>query len=359
SPNYWRSSRLSPLRGKARLSLHQRNSVQQALMSQESLSRRGRDAAAAASLLSRPFIATAEMRGGKTGSATVSLNNTMEGTAAEGFLFDAFCAFRQSPNGSFELSPTPREGGPPVWSLRKGTVVAETWAAISFSLRSLMEALLAGANEVARAQWLLQLLGGSLSREGVSVMEDAFTDYSQTCTGEEGLLLAARLVLCRFASVGRGLVQRIMSWTTQVQEKWNSINPNEFMKPDLHKCIERLLLPLRRCIHLLERSCSLAGKRPSTIDSNLTGTNVNTVTRATTLMDHLIVRMSALQDSNTMDIYRFYMVLLIYCGWPYVLLMTSAIFGFVTDIDADAWRSNIPTHLSAVIFSHSSWRSRQ
>ncbi|PWV12745.1 hypothetical protein C3747_48g34 [Trypanosoma cruzi] len=351
SPNYWRSSRLSPLRGKARLSLHQRNSVQQALMSQESLSRRGRDAAAAASLLSRPFIATAEMREGMTGSATVSLNNTMEGTAAEGFLFDAFCAFRQSPNGSFELSPTPREGGPPVWSLRKGIVVAETWATISFSLRSLMEALLAGANEVARAQWLLQLLGGSLSQEGVSVMEDAFTDYSQTCTGEEGLLLAARLVLCRFASVGRGLVQRIMSWTTQVQEKWNSINPNEFMKPDLHKCIERLLLPLRRCIHLLERSCSLAGKRPSTIDSNLTGTNVNTVTRATTLMDHLIVRMSALQDSNTMDIYRFYMVLLIYCGWPYVLLMTSAIFGFVTDIDADAWRSNIP-RIFRLSFSH-------
>ncbi|EKG05453.1 hypothetical protein TCSYLVIO_003470 [Trypanosoma cruzi] len=351
SPNYWRSSRLSPLRGKARLSLHQRNSVQQALMSQESLSRRGRDAAAAASLLSRPFIATAEMREGMTGSATVSLNNTMEGTAAEGFLFDAFCAFRQSPNGSFELSPTPREGGPPVWSLRKGIVVAETWAAISFSLRSLMEALLAGANEVARAQWLLQLLGGSLSREGVSVMEDAFTDYSQTCTGEEGLLLAARLVLCRFASVGRGLVQRIMSWTTQVQEKWNSINPNEFMKPDLHKCIERLLLPLRRCIHLLERSCSLAGERHSTIGSNLTGTNVNTVTRATTLMDYLIVRMSALQDSNTMDIYRFYMVLLIYCGWPYVLLMTSAIFGFVTDIDADAWRSNIP-RIFRLSFSH-------
>ncbi|PWV14236.1 hypothetical protein C3747_37g2 [Trypanosoma cruzi] len=68
-------------------------------------------------------------------------------------------------------------------------------------------------------------------------------------------------------------------------------------------------------------------------------------------MDHLIVRMSALQDSNTMDIYRFYMVLLIYCGWPYVLLMTSAIFGFVTDIDADAWRSNIP-RIFRLSFSH-------
>ncbi|PWV14235.1 hypothetical protein C3747_37g1 [Trypanosoma cruzi] len=189
SPNYWRSSRLSPLRGKARLSLHQRNSVQQALMSQESLSRRGRDAAAAASLLSRPFIATAEMRGGKTGSATVSLNNTMEGRPLR---VSCLMPFVHSASPLMEVSsclPLPEREGRRCGRCERELSLQRHGRQSLFSLRSLMEALLAGANEVARAQWLLQLLGGSLSREGVSVMEDAFTDYSQTCTGKRAYSL--------------------------------------------------------------------------------------------------------------------------------------------------------------------------
>ncbi|ESL10949.1 hypothetical protein TRSC58_01310 [Trypanosoma rangeli SC58] len=350
SSNYWRSSRLSPLRGKARLSLRQRSSVQHALMSQKAASRRGRSAAAVASVFARPLSATVDMNDGTTEGATGTLANVMQENTAEYLFFDALCAFRQSPNESFEVTLAHQGGGPPVWSLRKGIAAAERWETISFCLRSLIEALLVGANDVARAQWLLQLLGASLSRENAGVMADAFIDYAQTCTGEEGLLLAAHLVLCRFASVVRRLVQRITSWAMQMQEKCAAPNPQEFLRPILHKSIEKALLPLRRCIHLLERSCSLTNGRPP-IGGSGVKTEANTVTRASALMDHLIVCMSALQDSNTMDLYRFYMVLLIYCSWPYVLLMTSAIFGFVTDVDADAWRSNVP-RIFRLSFSH-------
>ncbi|RNF12534.1 hypothetical protein TraAM80_00250 [Trypanosoma rangeli] len=350
SPNYWRSSRLSPLRGKARLSLRQRSSVQHALMSQKAASRRGRDAAEVASVFARPLSATVDMNDGTTEGATGTLANIMQENTAECLFFDALCAFRQSPNESFEVTLAHQGGGPPVWSLRKGITAAETWETISFCLRSLIEALLVGANDVARAQWLLQLLGVSLSRENAGVMADAFIDYAQTCTGEEGLLLAAHLVLCRFASVVRRLMQRITSWAIQMQEKCAAANLQKFLRPILHKSIEKVLLPLRRCIHLLERSCSLTNGCSLTGGSGVK-TEVNTVTRASALMDHLIVCMSALQDSNTMNLYRFYMVLLIYCSWPYVLLMTSAIFGFVTDVDADAWRSNVP-RIFRLSFSH-------
>ncbi|RNF24659.1 uncharacterized protein Tco025E_02510 [Trypanosoma conorhini] len=350
SPNYWRSSRLSPLRGKARLSLRQRNSVQHALMSQQAAPRRGRDAAAAASVFAKPLSATVEVGDETTEGAAGILTNGMQESTAECLFFDALCALHQSPNGSFEVTPSQQSEGPPVWSLRKGVAAAETWEAASFCLRSLIEALLVGANDVARAQWLLELLGMSLSRENAGAMADAFTDYSQTCTGEEALRLAARLVLSRFASVVRQLMQRVTSWALQMQERCGAANLQGFLRPSLHKSIEKALLPLRRCIHLMGRSCSLTGERPPTGGSSAK-TEVNAVTRASALMDHLIVRLSALQDSNTMYLYRFYMVLLIYCSWPYVLLMTSAIFGFVTDIDADAWRSNFP-RIFRLSFSH-------
>lgn len=63
---------------------------------------------------------------------------------------------------------------------------------------------------------------------------------------------------------------------------------------------------------------------------------------ATRLLDYLIVRVSALQDASTLDLYRWYMVVLLHCAWPYVCLTTAAIFGYVHDINPLQWRRRLP-----------------
>ncbi|KPI89648.1 hypothetical protein ABL78_1229 [Leptomonas seymouri] len=72
---------------------------------------------------------------------------------------------------------------------------------------------------------------------------------------------------------------------------------------------------------------------------------------AARLLDTLIIQASAAQDTSTMDLYRFYVMLLLYTAWPYVLLCTAAVFGFVRDIDPPVWRRQLP-RLFRSSFSH-------
>ncbi|CCW66744.1 unnamed protein product [Phytomonas sp. Hart1] len=69
------------------------------------------------------------------------------------------------------------------------------------------------------------------------------------------------------------------------------------------------------------------------------------------LLDHLIIQLSALQHPSAMDLYRLYLSLLIHCSWPYVILSTSAMFGFVYGIDSQKWRQLLP-RLFRSSFSH-------
>ncbi|CCW61794.1 unnamed protein product [Phytomonas sp. EM1] len=69
------------------------------------------------------------------------------------------------------------------------------------------------------------------------------------------------------------------------------------------------------------------------------------------LLDYLIIQLSALQHPGAMDLYRLYMSLLIHCAWPYVILSTSTMFGFVHDIDSQKWRHQLP-RLFRSSFSH-------
>ncbi|CAG9571147.1 conserved hypothetical protein [Leishmania major strain Friedlin] len=72
---------------------------------------------------------------------------------------------------------------------------------------------------------------------------------------------------------------------------------------------------------------------------------------AARLLDTLIIQASAFQDTSTMDLYRLYVMTLLYTAWPYVLLCTAAIFGFVRGIDPPVWRRQLP-RLFRSSFSH-------
>ncbi|KAI5688731.1 hypothetical protein MNV84_01799, partial [Leishmania braziliensis] len=72
---------------------------------------------------------------------------------------------------------------------------------------------------------------------------------------------------------------------------------------------------------------------------------------AARLLDTLIIQASAFQDTSTMDLYRLYVMMLLYTSWPYVLLCTAAIFGFVRGIDPPVWRRQLP-RLFRSSFSH-------
>lgn len=133
--------------------------------------------------------------------------------------------------------------------------------------------------------------------------------------------------------------------------------------------VEVNVLPLRRCLVLLQdSSCftdlptpriTTAGVRKDQEGSSGGGGGGLTVVEihlqhavlAARLLDRLIIQASALQDTSTMDLYRFYVTLLLHCAWPYVLLCTAALFGFVEDIDPPQWRLLLP-RLFRSSFSH-------
>ncbi|ORC84893.1 uncharacterized protein TM35_000401600 [Trypanosoma theileri] len=353
SPNYWRAACRSPLRGKARLKLHQRNSVQHALQERRNSMRRGRDAETTAALLAKPLhVAPITLRRGDGESRTEFKENDICSTAIERIIFDVLCALRQSPNECFETSILKEKNKPPVWSRRKVVITQKLWENdVPFSVRTLVEKILTAANLVAQAHWQIKELATSLSRDDIGMSEDTFSNYGETCTGDDGLLLASSLVLSRFSAIVRLFLHNIASWALHIQEEVVSRGCTAIIQNDMLQTVEKVLLPIKRCILLMEDACSITHEQQQTNNSNSETNNLDTVTRATGLIDYLIVRMSVMQDSNTMDLYRFYMVLLIYCSWPYVLLMTSAIFGFVTDIDANTWRSKIP-RIFRLSFSH-------
>jgi hypothetical protein len=98
-------------------------------------------------------------------------------------------------------------------------------------------------------------------------------------------------------------------------------------------------IPLQRCRVLVEESGCFDGlaESPSEMESA-----TPFAVLAARLLDTLIIQASAAQDTSTMDLYRFYVMLLLYTAWPYVLLCTAAIFGFVRGIDPPVWRRQLP-----------------
>nr|CCC94932.1 conserved hypothetical protein [Trypanosoma congolense IL3000] len=364
-----RSTRCSPLSGKARLKLYQRDSVQKLMRDQERVTRRGHDAELTVSVLSRPLVVASESQGTAHAPQLLhaSLTSCAKGsshlpTSEESLIFDALCTLYQSPNGNF-VSSYDREGvsssnGPVTWLLKRSVALTEAWKGISFSAQALIGAILVGSNDVARANWQLDVLCKSLSKEDISLMDDAFNDYSVISTGDEALPLASHLVLHRVRGIVRGIIHNISKFAMQLQEEEqkqltrgnvSTFTPQNRVR--IQQDIDQILLPLRRCIHIMEHGCRLVEGVEGEGNPEDAEDEIDSIARASGLMDYLIVRMSALQDSSTMDLYRFYMVFLVYCSWPYVQLMTSAIFGFVTNIDAEVWRSRIP-RIFRLSFSH-------
>ncbi|SCU69483.1 uncharacterized protein TEOVI_000104900 [Trypanosoma equiperdum] len=364
SGNYWRSTRRSPLRGKARLRLYQRDSVQKLLRDQGYFASRGPEAEAAASLLSRPLVFAggsheANMSCSRQLLPPCTSNDSYVPTTEERLIFDALCALRQSPSTSFAASAGPEGASnldrPVVWALRRDVMHTASLRGISLSVRSLVDTILTGSNEVARAEWQLQSISTSLSKEDLNTMEDAFTDYSVTTSGDEALMLASHLVLRRLCGIVRSIMRDVsmlalgfLEDEERQQRQTNSSSFTYHRRMEIEKGVEEVLLPLRRCIHIIDCACKLEERAESETGEE---DDIDSIDRASGLMDYLIVRMSALQDSSTMDLYRFYMVLLMFFSWPYVQLITSAIFGFVTKIDSDMWRSRVP-RIFRLSFSH-------
>ncbi|GET86997.1 hypothetical protein, conserved [Leishmania tarentolae] len=139
---------------------------------------------------------------------------------------------------------------------------------------------------------------------------------------------------------------------------------------DLVAAARENIVPLQRCHVLVEESGCFEGLanggRPSAVSrpasttgaAAASGTGEETPPRllscaplAARLLDTLIIQASAFQDTSTMDLYRLYVMMLLYTAWPYVLLCTAAIFGFVRGIDPPVWRRQLP-RLFRSSFSH-------
>nr|CCC52868.1 conserved hypothetical protein, fragment [Trypanosoma vivax Y486] len=368
SASHWRSTCRSPLRGKARLRLYQRGSVQQLLREKECHTLRGKDAETTASLLAKPLAFATEPHDDTDLASTVLFPS--EDTPSSTFgavdkasagekciVFDALSALRQTQSHCFEKKDNTslgRSSGPPVWALRQDTLLVSTLNALPLSAQTLVEALVAASNDVARAQWQLRELSASSHRGDTKLMEDGLSHYSMILTGEEALHLTASLTLRRFCTVVQGMIRQVADWALGLQqgEHFQQSSPVRWgysWRVNVLQCLENVLLPVRRCVQIMEQACSLISETSGNMKT--TSEQVGVVVRASELLDFLIVRTSALQRTSTMGLYRFYMVLLVYCSLPYTLLMTCAIFGFVTDIDPDVWRSSMP-RIFRLSFSH-------
>ncbi|CAD2219655.1 hypothetical protein AGDE_14306 [Angomonas deanei] len=112
-------------------------------------------------------------------------------------------------------------------------------------------------------------------------------------------------------------------------------------------CIERILAVIEGCG--LEEAITL----PPTESE---GYSLNDVRDrcgkgASLLLDFLIIQCSAYQSSATIELYRFYLMVLLHCTWPYVCLCTSVVFGVVVKVDPASWRLLLP-RLFRSSFSH-------
>ncbi|KAG5509631.1 hypothetical protein JKF63_06336 [Porcisia hertigi] len=150
----------------------------------------------------------------------------------------------------------------------------------------------------------------------------------------------------------------------------STVLPPSCSLADLVAAVCENILPLQRCHVLIEESgcfdglVSLENSSPAegpaatanAAPASFAGKPVSPRTcshalLAARLLDTLIIKASALQDTSTMDLYRFYVMILLYTAWPYVLLCTAAIFGFVRGIDPSVWRRQLP-RLFRSSFSH-------
>ncbi|KEG14998.1 hypothetical protein DQ04_00221010 [Trypanosoma grayi] len=358
SSSYWRSSRRSPLRGKARLSLQQRNSVQNAMRDRTCLARRNPDAAAAASLLAKPLEVTmVDGAGGE--DADKPPPNTVRGAGVERLIFDALCALRQSPNDSFHASAA-CGGGPLVWSLRKSVADGETWKKTPLNVRTTIEAFIAGANDASLAEWQLRKLDSSISYNNACVADDAFGDSSQTCTGSEGILLASCLVLRRFAAIVRALLQSLSQWVLQLQGEQTKPGVALPTVSGIGRRVERALLPVRRCVVLMERACCIACVqrrrwRPGGRGEPSVGPRDARV--GPHGLSHCTDECAAGQQHDGS-------VPLLH-GRPGTLQLAvraAPDVGYIWLCDGDRRRclaGDVPTHLSSVLLPHQGWRLRR
>ncbi|KAL7704751.1 hypothetical protein N2W54_000156 [Lotmaria passim] len=164
---------------------------------------------------------------------------------------------------------------------------------------------------------------------------------------------------------------------TEVKEGRDRVLPSAYSLVNIVLAVQENSTPLRRCRVLIEESGCFDGlnevlllhkqqlqqqettSAPEDGDSSSfspappapPSSTVSFAVLAARLLDTLIIQASAMQDTATMDLYRFYVMLLLYTAWPYVLLCTAAIFGFVRGIDPPVWRRQLP-RLFRSSFSH-------
>ncbi|KAK7196668.1 hypothetical protein NESM_000605900 [Novymonas esmeraldas] len=288
-------------------------------------------------------------------------------------LFDVLCALRQHPTASCECCAD--AGG--AWRLRDGVLLEAAAQAWPVTFSGAMGELLRVADEVAAvdacvrgcAPVLADRVASGAAEEGTEVLDAA-----------AALEVAAARSLGRLCAVLQQLGADFCRWVLEVQtyllvvcERQASarqLSENEEAEDvgeggggggaaaaaaaptllpapcslmELVAAVRDNALPLQRCRVLVEDSGCLAGLA--------TTASASATPLAARLLDALIIQASAVQDTSTMDLYRFYVMLLLHTAWPYVLLCTAAIFGFVRDIDPPVWRRQLP-RLFRSSFSH-------
>ncbi|TPP50042.1 putative integral membrane protein [Leishmania donovani] len=149
-----------------------------------------------------------------------------------------------------------------------------------------------------------------------------------------------------------------------------TVLPGSCSLADLVAAVRENIVPLQRCHVLVEESGCFEGlvsfdrqssaSRPTATTGAAAASGageeapprlLSCALLAARLLDTLIIQASAFQDTSTMDLYRLYVMTLLYTAWPYVLLCTAAIFGFVRGIDPPVWRRQLP-RLFRSSFSH-------
>ncbi|KAG5484103.1 hypothetical protein LSCM1_05958 [Leishmania martiniquensis] len=267
-----------------------------------------------------------------------------------------------------------------------------------------LEQLLDIANDVATVDAHVRrcelALARHVSRDGAEVREAFAQNVTDESIGVQGaseaLEAAAVGSLERLCSALRQLSADFGRWVLQTQEylvvlcegaaaaghtdgaqapfRAKGVAPELLPTPcslaDLVAAARENIVPLQRCRVLVEESGCFEGivnfERLSAASSPVWTTeaavgsaaggqalprSLTSAELAARLLDTLIIQASAFQDTSSMDLYRFYVALLLYTAWPYVLLCTASIFGFVRGIDPLAWRRQLP-RLFRSSFSH-------
>ncbi|KPA76367.1 hypothetical protein ABB37_07713 [Leptomonas pyrrhocoris] len=216
-------------------------------------------------------------------------------------------------------------------------------------------------------QWVLQV-----QEYLVVVCADAFGDHRTTQTPQQAALCSAdahthwyarseggrRIARNVPASDSRGSNNRHAEEDQEgaAQAAPESILPPSHSLLDVVLAVQENGIPLQRCRVLVDESGCFDGLADLLVELPCASTSplhssVSFAALAARLLDTLIIQASAVQDTSTMDLYRFYVMLLLLTAWPYVLLCTAAIFGFVRNIDPPVWRRQLP-RLFRSSFSH-------